>query len=640
LLLPAGLTATIALVAAALGLVGRFREGTETLGGGISVVALPVSISSTSGAEVEEVPGLDQLLARAIEIVPTISVREGDELLQPGRGWRSYPMQSLLTGARALQGSYLLTADITFGLEFPVTVDVFEVNSGRRVLHGLGGGGGESVSSAVQRLGLETVRTIAADREVALGSVGRLLMATQSPSALAELIEARQSFWVGETDAAIAGFQRAVDHDSTFAPAYFYLSAAFLTTPRWDPDAALGAIDSGLRYNDRMPVRWAALLAAQRLYILRDASAAIQAFHRLTADDPSFHEAWLGLGESHFHLSGYLGLGPRSSLPAFARLVDLDSTYFPSLVREHLVDAAIFAGRADAARQHAAQIPSTTERQARTATVAIKFGSTAERRAALASLSAGDLRTIAIAIYLTANQPSLMDMVAQTLVASGRPASDRRVGSRFRFAALAASSRWSEAIESWSAHDLPTEIDPWMIQAYLAGYDANEYVAPMFERASQLVEDTEPIDFFQPDALRTQGFRALVHRALMEGDSSSVTQLLEKLAGARFGSSNPEPEALRMSLHARQALLAADTLAAIAFLNLSLAHAPWSLTRYYSPLHDAGLQRILLVRLHAARGEHTEKQRWASTFGNTLAVSDVLYLAEALKALGMTAPSH
>jgi hypothetical protein len=184
-----------------------------------------------------------------------------------------------------------------------------------------------------------------------------------------------------------------------------------------------------------------------------------------------------------------------------------------------------------------------------------------------------------------------------------------------------------QAVKAWEAVNADRSFDAWMIQAALAGYPAGDLAAPMYAWARQQVAAGRAPDFRRPfwDEVR-QGFDALVDRATLEGDSVEVINLLRKVEQAPVrDQSDPGPGALGASLRARLALLARDTTEAITQLNRAVSRIaePW--TANY-PLTAMGPQRYLLAELLDRRGQVAQAERWRSSFSNSWAITDVLYL--------------
>ena len=108
-------------------------------------------------------------------------------------------------------------------------------------------------------------------------------------------------------------------------------------------------------------------------------------------------------------------------------------------------------------------------------------------------------------------------------------------------------------------------IDPWLVQAVLAGFPARDRAEPMFEWARAQMRAGRTPDFSLPpwEELR-QAFEALVYRAVVQGDSAETRRAARAhRPGAPAAPSEPAADALRWSLRARLALLARDTTAAI-----------------------------------------------------------------------------
>jgi hypothetical protein len=231
----------------------------------------------------------------------------------------------------------------------------------------------------------------------------------------------------------------------------------------------------------------------------------------------------------------------------------------------------------------------------------------------------------------------LADTVASVLLGPERTPDDRRRGADYRLAALAGQDRAPEGLAVWEAHAADQRFGAWVVQAYLAGHPAAALAAPMFRWADSLVAAGRAPDFRLPLlAPPQQAFQALVHRATLEGDSAQVSDLLRRLADApgRPDSTDPTPGALRNSLLARLALLAADTIRAMEHLDASLSRLPEPFTVYF-PLSAMAPQRLLLAELAAGRAPE-QARRWFASFTSSWALADVFY-AVRLRSLG-TAP--
>jgi hypothetical protein len=270
----------------------------------------------------------------------------------------------------------------------------------------------------------------------------------------------------------------------------------------------------------------------------------------------------------------------------------------------------------------------------REALVTLHFGPARERSAALARLRAADRSALSqVVIHAThgGHNLGLADTVAGYLLGSDRTPDDRRRGGEYRLVILAAQGRWPEAVQAWKSAAGDQPFDAWVIQAELAGYPARDLATPMYAWARSLLAAGRIPDFRRPvwDESRQlrQAFDALAQRAVLQGDSVDVRDLLRRIdRAAAPDSSDPSPGALRASLRARLALLAADTVGAIGLLQQAVSRIPEVWTANF-PLTALAGQRFLLSELLAARGDSAGARRWRASFSNSWAVVDVLYLA-------------
>jgi adenylate cyclase len=597
-----------------------------------AVVALFPFTDAAGQYDPRVISNLRENLASGIEMIPDSRVVDAVALISDAN---SAVMSTgpILKEAANRDARYAVVAELV-GVPNPrVMVDLFDVDRRERVLRTFGGGEEETLVGGVQRLSLEVAGAIVRQLGMENDPVARLLTTTRSPVALAEFLNARALLWSGDTDGAIGGFERALAADDDFGPAYFYLSTAQAWPPRWNYDAGLTVVEVGLSRGARLPVRWRQLLEAQREYLLRNGQDAIAGFYSLVSEHPQFPEAWFGLGESYFHLSGFGGAGPQSSMPVFLRLVAIDSTFAGSFTYSHIVDAALWRRDFDHAWTFLDLLESPIDRAARDAALKLLVGSEPERIATRRAMESFGVEVIAQMAYLSADDPTLLADIGKSLLGERRSPSDRRVGARFRFAGLAGAGRWLEAVEVWESELRTEAFDPWMLHAYFAGFPAEAYALPMLRFARRMLSDTSSVYFGGIDSDRNEWLRALVQANLINGDSVEAALLQGHLDRAASGPTDPELDGLKHSIAARMSLLGADTASAIDHLEQALSRGPWAVDSYYRPLADAAPQRLLLAKLYAARGQPERARIWANSFGRNLAVGDGLYLPAARRLL-------
>jgi tetratricopeptide (TPR) repeat protein len=625
-LVAAGLAA--ALIVLALVLAIRWRSSV-TPRSQVGIVLLPfqsgVPAADSSG---NGRPAPHLLLADALEWIPGLRAIDGSQLTSAGHG-AAVPLRELLRGAKRLGGRYLLAgSSLPAGGGTRVSIELYSTDNGERIMRAVDSAPGIVLDTPIGRLAIQSVNVLARREELDLGAGRAILAATTSASAAGQLLQAYSRFRVGDLDAAAAALRSAIDADSTCGLAYHRLSV--VQTWLHDDSSALAAVDAGLARSNPLDRQSLARLKAQRHFVLGYGDSAIAAFQDAVLDDQTDIDAWYGLGEALFHFGAFAAHSPLDARAALDRVAALDTSFAP--VYDHLLELALQADDRGGAEGYLRHLRLDEPwRPMREALVAIQFRSGRDRSAALSRLRRMErpaLSQVVISLMHGGRDAALADTVAGFFLGANRTPDDRRRGGQYRLVALAAQGHWIDAVSAWKAVAGDADFDPWVVQAALAGYQAAHLAEPMFAWARRQVAAGRSPDFRRPywDEVR-QGFDALVDRATLEGDSAEVTDLLRRIERAPTRNpTDPGPEALRASLHARLALLAGDTTQATALLQRSVSRIaePW--TANY-PLTAMGPQRYLLAELLRTRGDSSQARRWQDSFSNSWAITDVLYLA-------------
>ncbi len=143
---------------------------------------------------------------------------------------------------------------------------------------------------------------------------------------------------------AIEQLKQAIQHDPTFALAYFELGKAQM----WygDRGGALRNMHNGLQYIDRLPPRWQTTYRAVLDYEAGNVDSAYAALESLVAQLPEMPDPYNYLGEILTHYSKYRNLLRAKDL--FARALEIDPTF--KVVLRHLTDDLLRYGEVDEAR--------------------------------------------------------------------------------------------------------------------------------------------------------------------------------------------------------------------------------------------------------------------------------------------------
>ncbi len=623
----AGLVALAAVVAIAAGFgLSSARRTRADLTALPSVVVLPLDGDSATAAPGGR--GADARFAELIGWMPGLRAARAETGLPGGQRWPDVPLADLLAWGRKQGGRYLVAGTVQpDGAGRRLSVDLYATASGERLSHAVDTAAGADLDAAVGRLAADVVRTVARHEGLELGGAGAVLASTNVMPAIGHLLQGQRMFWASDLAGASTELHAAVEADSSCGLAYLRLAEDERT--RHEFAAALEAVDAGLRRSDRLAPRWTQLLRAERYLVLGYGDSAIATFQSAVLDDRNDVDGWLGLGEALVHYAGFSGAATQDARPALERLVALDSTF--AQIYYHLVDLAVYAGDSQAAATALRRLPDDHPfRPSKVAEVRLRFGPPSEHGAALEALRLADRQAISEAVIAWTHGAfdlRLADTAASFLLGADRVPDDRLRGADYRLAIRAATGRWAEGYAGWDSVARSVTIDPWVIQAVLAGFPARDRAAPMFDWArAQLRAGRIPDFALQPwDDLR-QAFEALVYRAVVEGDSAETTELLRRLERAPPAApSEPSAEALRWSLRARLAILKGDTASAVTALERAVARIPESHTANY-PLTAVGPQRFLLAQLLHARGDSAGAERWRRSFGGSWSVADLFYL--------------
>jgi serine/threonine-protein kinase len=591
----------------------------------VPVVVLPFDAAGIEGVDSASLAGASRLLASELEALPGIDALDGTRLAANG-GWRGMPLDSVARAAAGLGGRYFVTGQlgsVPGGVR--ISVDIHALD-GSRIQRTVVSSQGTALDIAIDSAALGTIRALAERERIAPVGRGSLLSSTSSARALGHLIEGQNRFFRSDLDGAGEEFSRAIDADSACALAYHRLSVVYV----WKHDyvTAETIAREGIRHATE--AHWVELLRAQQHFARRDADSALTLFQRNVLDLPNIADAWLGLGETLVHMGWYIGHSPQEALAPFERLIRLDSAFAP--IQYHVADLYLYSGDTAAARRSLNYLGhDSPDVPPREAALMLRAGTREQRQAVFDSLPLRDRFFVSEMVAVLARGAfdlPLADTVAGALLGAGRTASDRRRGADYRLATRLASGDTAAAFGQWRDVAGGTTIDGWMAQAWFAGYRSPGIHDPMFERARAVAGRSASVDFSRAyDGEEMQALLMLVHRAMLEGDSSEVLELRDRVrAGARrISGVVPLPGSLDASLDARLALLAADTTGAIASLDRALWRLPESFATFL-PLLSMAPQRLLLAELLGTRNPTLARQ-WLDSFKESTSIADAMFAA-------------
>jgi tetratricopeptide (TPR) repeat protein len=247
------------------------------------------------------------------------------------------------TGARYA----LLGTAVALGRDLRLTVDVYDVGSGKSLGQAQVEGAPDSVYMLVDRLSIEVLKTILGRPADDLPRVELARVTTASLPALKAYLEGevlyREADWPGAIDA----YRRAVDADSTFALAWLRLSESISWLPPEDwPEGGLREPgERAARYGDRLPEREAVLVRANHAF-LAGSMTMLEPLKSATRRYPDDPELSYLLGEYYAHFDDQLLVDSAETVRALDRAIELDPTFAPFY--QHPIESAFYRG--DSAR--------------------------------------------------------------------------------------------------------------------------------------------------------------------------------------------------------------------------------------------------------------------------------------------------
>ena len=538
-----------------------------------------------------------------------------------GRRWADIPLPELLAWGREQGGRYLLAGELLpEGTGRRVTVDLYATETGERLSHAVDTADGRRRRRAVGRLAADVVRTVARREGLELG-VGRR-RPRRAPTccpAIGHMLQAQAEVLGQRPDGAASELRAAVEADSDCGLAYQRLSEAERLAPRLSGRARRGRRRA---FGARTGWRPAGCSSSGRSATWCSATATApspptRAPCSTSATTSTAGSAW---ANRWFTTARFSGASPRDARPAFERMAALDSTFAP--IYYHLVDLAVYAGDSAAAATFLRRDPARSSVPCRARSPRSGSGS-ARRRERAAALEALRLRRPPgdqrggdrlgprrvrpgagghRGGLPAGRRPPARRPPARRAVPARDPRGAGPLGRGLRGLGLGGRGR-SPSIPGWCRRCWP-------------GIRRAPAPAPMFEWARAQVRAGRTPDFtLVPwDDLR-QGVRGAGlsrrGRGRRRPRPASCCSRIDRRAAA--APSEPAADALRWSLRARLALLAATPPAPSTALPRAVARIPEPHTANY-PLTAARPAALPARPAAAARGDSAGAARWRRSF--------------------------
>ena len=420
--MPAVAAGAVAVIAVTAWMISRGHSAPTTPGNTLAV--LPFRVAGPDSAVWRE--GLVDLLSINLDGAPGVRVIAPRTVLSRwnanvGRRADVADQDAALGVARAVGARFALTGSLVGGARsVRLSAGIRDLRRGTDLGMEQVEGSADSIPALVDRLTLLLLRAGLVSDSAALPAFDLTRPTTTSLAALKAFLAGERFFRRAQPRQAAAAFKRAVAADSTFALAWYRLSAAtgWTSSPHW-PE--LTAFDSaGLRFANRLPRREALMLQASAA-INEWRPDAITMLQELVARYPEDAEAWYLLGDASFHLGHFSFLPLDSIVRPLQRAIALDSSFSPAYL--HLVEYAFRQGDSAAARSLIDQLrriaPDSPKAIGLGLAYALSWGTALERTAAQAMLDTGETLVLLTAKHATNEAPDLAETTlraAQALV--------------------------------------------------------------------------------------------------------------------------------------------------------------------------------------------------------------------------------
>jgi serine/threonine-protein kinase len=227
------------------------------------------------------------------------------------------------------------------GPDLLLTAEVHEVTGRRMLGTARSQAPADSIFALVDRLTMEILRLILRGNARELPRIDLTRVSTSSLPALKSYLEGEALFRRSQFESAAEAYARAVDADSGFALARYRLG----TSRWWSWTDLTGTLPDPMSTEvgpiaDRLPPHEAAIFRSILLRD-RDVRAARELLEVEVRRYPDDAETWHELGEFYHHLGEVALAPPDAADRAFAKAIDLDSTF--TLPYIHRLDYAIRA---------------------------------------------------------------------------------------------------------------------------------------------------------------------------------------------------------------------------------------------------------------------------------------------------------
>ncbi|MBA3498423.1 MAG: protein kinase [Gemmatimonadales bacterium] len=331
-----------AAVGLAVGLmVWRFWSASRAPLDGNRVVVFPMSGSVAGAGPAGTGEGVATYIGYALEGTAPLRWLEGGDYLpaseRSSAGGLPGPIAQRIS--RSQRARFYIDGSILAGPESVTVVLRLHDVAGDSILR-RSGASAAVTDASIPKLGLQAVSSLLPSLLEPGRKVDLSALTERRPDAIANFLQGEREYRRMRFAAALDHYKEALRADSAMAIAAVKGAAA----ATWLPNS-IGVADLvGAAFDARavLPRRWEIFARGLSLYFVGAADSAVTYFRRAIDVDSTWSEAWMGLGESYYHLAPG-GHGADSlAESAFERARRTDSSFTPPVF--HLAEIALRRG--------------------------------------------------------------------------------------------------------------------------------------------------------------------------------------------------------------------------------------------------------------------------------------------------------
>ena len=480
-------------------------------------------------------------------------------------------------------------------------------------------GSGSEMFEIVDRL---AAQLLAGRFPGARGALARVAASTtKSLPATKAYLAAEQHLGSGRFSTAVDALRDAVRMDSGFAIAYYRLSQAAELLGR--EAEARDAAESALRVAERTDDHYRRVFAAAVARLHGDVESAEAKYTRLVYDYQDDPDAWLGLGETLFHLNPIRGQPATAARDAFIKVLELDPRHVRALA--HLA-------RIDALRGDSAAANEWVRKARELSTDEIVGGLALHVRALGGAPAVGSVdrqrlqrastlhRGPGPRELLVGRGPEPIDRFAVQFLSADVQSDLAAYGHRLAAYTSAARGQYKGALrhlDQAQESDVDSDIE---VRSFIALVGADALDSATLAQTRLAVERWQPSYLNNPeptlDAIARARAHALLrqHRlaliAIRAGDVASAARIAARLETEPDPDNGPTARILAQSIRARLAAVGGDSTGALRIL----ANTRWTQARRAAAAEP--LDRLMHADLLLAAGRPVDAARWYATLGD------------------------